>query len=119
MNRLSLSAATLAIIALLIGLYLGSGVPPNVIRWTTQSEEEIFAYDIWRGPARDGPFNRINSHSIPAYGTTDMPQHYEYRDVDIEADTAYWYYVQSVTLTGERKQLTPIYPSRPKSATIW
>lgn len=119
MSRFSAFMVALAISALLIGLYAGSSVAPNVIRWTTQSEEDIFAYDILRGPSQQGPFTRINAQSIPGQGTTDLPQHYEYRDADIEPDTVYWYYVQSITLTGERKQLTPVYPSRPKAATIW
>ena len=40
------------------------GVAPNTIRWVTQSEVEIFGYDIYRGPGQEGPFTIINPQSI-------------------------------------------------------
>ncbi|MFT6286991.1 MAG: hypothetical protein ACJAYC_003634 [Halieaceae bacterium] len=92
------------------------GLPPNVIRWVTQSEEDNFGYDIYRGLSKSGPFERINEHSILGAGTTDLPQHYKYSDASIESGMVYWYYVGSISLTGERSRLTPVYPSKSKSA---
>jgi len=108
-----------AVAALVIVLQLNPGVPPNTIRWVTQSEEENFGYDVYRGPTEQGPFTRVNSRSILGYGTTDMPQRYEYRDTTVRAGERYWYYVESVSLTGERTRITPVYPSKPKSWSLW
>jgi hypothetical protein len=93
--------------------------PANTLRWVTQSEEDNFAYDVFRGLNQQGPFTRINSRSILGAGTTDLEQHYDYSDTEIASDVVYWYYIESISLTGERKRLTPIFASRPKSASPW
>ena len=119
MKKLPLLIAAAVVAGLLFATQKWGGVPPNVIRWTTQSEEDNFGYNVYRGSEKQGPFTRINARIIPGFGTTDIPQSYEYRDTSIEPATVYWYYVQSISLTGERVQLTPVYPSKPKSRSIW
>ena len=89
---------------------------PNVVRWATASEKDNFGYDIYRGPSENGPFEQINVETIPGGGTTDIPQRYEYTDSAIQPDTVYWYYVESISLNGDRRRMTPIYPSKPKAA---
>lgn len=89
---------------------------PNTVRWATASEVDNFGFDVYRGLAEAGPFEKVNAEIIPAAGTTDMPQRYEFIDATIEADTVYWYYVESISMNGERKRISPIYPSEPKPA---
>jgi len=86
----------------------------NVIRWSTASEVDNFGYDVFRGLNEDGPFERLNAAPIPGSGTTDVPQKYEYRDETIAPNTAYYYYVESISLQGERERFTPVFRSRPK-----
>ena len=111
-------AGVLVLFLLLPGVLPWSpfSVSPNVIRWVTQSEEDIFGYDVFRGARESGPFERINAETILGVGTTDLPQRYSYSDETIEAGTVYWYYIESVSLSGERSRLTPIYASRRKYA---
>lgn len=92
-------------------------VEPNVISWGTASEHGSFGYDVFRGTSEDGPFSPVNPEVIPAAGTTDIPQRYEFIDDSIEPDTEYWYYIESISLTGERKRITPVYASKPRPAT--
>ncbi|MFK7829421.1 MAG: hypothetical protein AB8B57_06545 [Congregibacter sp.] len=94
-------------------------VRPNVIRWQTQSEVDVFAYDVYRGPSERGPFTPINPQPVLAAGTSDLPQNYRYVDASIAADTVYWYFIESISFTGQRESLTPVYPSRAKTATLW
>ncbi len=89
-------------------------VEPNVIRWSTASEKDNFGYEIYRGPTEDGPFESINAEPLQGAGTTDIPQKYTFTDDSIKAGTVYWYYVESISMDGTRKRLTPIYPSKPK-----
>lgn len=89
-------------------------VSPNVIRWVTQSEEDVFGYDVFRGASETGPFQRINAETILGVGTTDLPQRYQFSDGAIRAGTVYWYYIESVSLSGERSKLTPVYAARRK-----
>ena len=93
-----------------------SSVEPNVLRWATASEKDNFGYDVYRSLNEAGPFERINPEIIPGAGTTDLPQHYEYTDKAIEPNTVYWYYIESISLNGDRKRMTPIYPSPPKAS---
>lgn len=120
-SRFILSTALL--LALLFVLMMKPGnlfpEPANTLRWVTQSEEDNFAYDVFRGLNEQGPFTRINSRSILGAGTTDLVQHYDYTDTAIATGVVYWYYIESISLTGERKRLTPVFASRPKSASIW
>lgn len=89
-------------------------VRENAIRWSTASEVENFGYDVFRGPSEEGPFERVNDAPIPGHGTTDVPQKYEFRDTTIAANTAYWYYVESISLQGVREKFTPVFQAKPK-----
>lgn len=89
-------------------------VEPNVIRWSTASEFDNFGYEVYRGLSETGPFEKINPEIIPGAGTTDLPQSYEFVDSAIETETVYWYYIESVSMSGERKRISPIYSAEPK-----
>ncbi|MEO0436664.1 MAG: hypothetical protein AAF098_07130 [Pseudomonadota bacterium] len=114
MTRRLLGVAAL-LLALVLLMVFARNVPPNTIRWETQSEVDTFGYDIYRGTHEQGPFERINPASVPASGTTDLPQRYKYIDTTVEWNVKYWYYIETITLTGKRERLTPVYPARPKS----
>lgn len=117
------AASLVLLLALLVALQMKPwGLfpePGNTLRWVTQSEEDNFGYDVFRSLNEQGPFTRINSRSILGAGTTDMPQHYDYTDTAIATGVVYWYYVEGISLTAERTRLTPVFASRPKSASIW
>jgi hypothetical protein len=86
----------------------------NRIRWSTASEVDNFGYDIFRGLAKEGPFEKVNAKPVLGKGTTDEPQAYEYYDASIEQGVAYWYYVESISIQGEREIFTPIFQAKPK-----
>jgi hypothetical protein len=90
---------------------------PNMVRWGTASEKDNFGFEVYRGLSESGPFEKINPEVIAAAGTTDLPQKYEFSDSSIEADTVYWYYIESISMSGERKRISPIYSSKPKPAS--
>jgi hypothetical protein len=92
----------------------GAGLT-NTIRWKTASEVENFGYDVYRAEDEQGPFVRITDLPIPGYGTTDVPQSYEYSDEAISPNQAYYYYVESISMGGKRDRFTPVYRSQPKS----
>ena len=91
-------------------------IDPNILRWATASEKDNFGYEVYRGLSKKGPFKKINLDIIEGAGTTDIPQRYHFSDADIEPDTVYWYYIESILLTGERKRVTPKYAAAPKEA---
>lgn len=86
----------------------------NTVRWTTASEVSNFGYDIYRAASESGPFVRITEEPVLGAGTTDVPQEYSFQDDEIEPCTTYWYYVESISLDGEREIFTPVGKTSPK-----
>jgi hypothetical protein len=86
----------------------------NTVRWSTASEVDNFGYDVYRATSADGPFERLTRDPIPGAGTTDLPQRYSYVDDSIDPHQAYYYYVESISLSGERERFTPVIRAKPK-----
>jgi hypothetical protein len=88
----------------------------NMIKWSTASEVDNFGYDVFRGDKEEGPFTRLNAKIIAGAGTVDEPRYYQYVDETIQAGREYWYYVESVSLSGVREKFTPVFKSKRKAA---
>ncbi|MEM7482163.1 MAG: hypothetical protein AAF481_13385 [Acidobacteriota bacterium] len=86
----------------------------NRIAWRTASEVDNFGYDIYRAESPDGPFERITEQPLEGAGTTDLPSSYEYFDETIEYGKEYFYYVESISMNGERQPFTPVSRAAPK-----
>ena len=86
----------------------------NVIRWATASEVDNFGYDVYRSEREEGPFERITSDPITGAGTTDEPSEYHYEDRTIDPHKRYYYYVESISMHGDRQRFTPVYGAKPK-----
>ena len=98
----------------------GASVPPvveqysNTLRWTTASEVNNFGFDVYRSTSEDGPFERITVELIAGAGTIDEPQKYVYVDTTIDPTKAYFYYVESISLSSVRERFSPIISIGPK-----
>lgn len=80
----------------------------KTIRWATASEVDNFGYDVYRGESADGPFTRLNAEPIAGAGTTDEPSYYTYVDQGLDPGKDYYYYVESISMHGQREIFTPI-----------
>ena len=87
----------------------------NKIKWQTASELNNFGFDVFRGENEEGPFTKVNENTIAGAGSVDTPSQYEFIDDTIEAEKVYWYYVESVSMSGKREKFTPTFQSRAKS----
>lgn len=92
------------------------GTLQNVIRWSTASEVDNFGFDVYRAEHEEGPFTRITQQPVPGAGTSDEPAQYEYADESIKPDTQYYYYVESISMSGMREKFTPTAKAPIKSA---
>jgi hypothetical protein len=111
------------IAALITGLIFSSDAPAeedvgisNRIKWVTASELNNFGFDVFRGDSEEGSFVRVNENTIAGAGSSDTPNQYEFVDDSIAAETVYWYYVESISMSGEREKFTPTFLSKAKSA---
>jgi len=86
----------------------------NTIRWTTASEVDNYGFEVYRADSEEGPYASLNPTPIPGAGTSDLPREYEYVDETIEPDAVYYYYVESISMSGERETITPVIRSLPK-----
>jgi len=87
------------------------------LRWKTASEVDNFGFDVYRGRSEEGPFERLTTTPIAAAGTTDEPQQYSFEDVTIEPGVVYWYYVESIAMSGVRERFTPVFAAKPKGVS--
>jgi len=86
----------------------------NTVRWSTASESDNFGFDVYRSEHADGPFERITVQPETGAGTTDLRQRYWFEDRGIKPGTVYFYYVESISLDGRRKRLTPVMKAQAK-----
>ena len=86
----------------------------NAVKWTTASELDNFGFDVYRSESPDGPFERINPETIEGGGTTDEPRSYRYVDDTIDPHKTYYYYVESISMSGVREKFTPTGKAPPK-----
>jgi hypothetical protein len=86
----------------------------NTLRWSTASEVDNFGFDIYRSNEEEGPFKRINETPILGAGTSDLPSKYSYEDKTIDPRRGYYYYVESISMSGDREPFTPVIRAKPK-----
>lgn len=70
-----------------------AGDPRIRLSWTTKSEDDAEGFWVYRCPTAD-KFSCVlinEKDPVPAKGTTSDPQDYVYYDLDVQADTDYWY----------------------------
>jgi hypothetical protein len=81
----------------------------NTARWSTASEQNSFAFDVYRGDTEKGDFAKINKDPILGAGTTDETHKYQYRDDTIDPCKDYYYYVESTSTQGAHEKFTPTF----------
>ena len=86
----------------------------NKVKWVTASELNNFGFDVMRGDSEEGPFTKVNEHTITGAGSSDTPSHYKFVDEAIEEGKIYWYYVESISMSGQREKFTPTFQSKPR-----
>jgi hypothetical protein len=86
----------------------------NTARWSTASEQDSFAFDVYRGDTEKGEFTKLTKDPILGAGTTDETHKYEYRDDTIDPCKDYYYYVESTSTKGVHEKFTPTFHASAK-----
>ncbi len=85
-----------------------------LVCWTTQTETENLGWNIYRSTQENGfeqnNYLQINADLIGGMGTVTAPTEYQYFDeYPILENTLYWYWLQSVSFSGELEMFGPVY----------
>ena len=95
-----------------------------VIKWTTESERDNAGFNILRSQSRQGPFVRINAELIAGTGTASERQTYTWTDTTAKPNVAYYYRLEDISFSGDRRRLATLrlrghVSARGKLTTTW
>jgi len=85
----------------------------NRLHWTTASEQDSFAFEVFRSDSEAGEAVRITATPILAAGTTDETHRYEYRDTAVDPQRSYWYSVDLIHTDGSRERIISAWKAEP------
>ena len=70
------------------------------LNWTTQSENNLLGYNIYRSKVENYQSSIILNQSLVNPTNTSLFQYYSYTDKNVELGNTYYYWLQSVELNG-------------------
>ncbi len=78
-----------------------------LLEWTTASEKGLVGWNVYRGEGPTGPFSRLNSVAIPAFGDGAAETGYIFIDDSPRPGKRYYYRIEGFTGLGlaERSQV--------------
>ncbi len=80
------------------------------LNWVTESESEMMGYQVYRAPEDNFAVTQIVSNLIPAQNTSTQTQ-YSYTDTDIETNSMYYYWIESIDNAGMARYYGPVMVS--------
>lgn len=72
------------------------------VRWAVSKEGNVYGYSVYRSTDRAGPYVRVGEPVIPV-----ASGNYEFTDTSAEPGAEYYYFVDAVSVRGQRVRLTP------------
>jgi hypothetical protein len=96
----------------LLDLRADPGPDGVAIQWTTDSETDLYGWNLYRSPRSGGGFRRLNGVLIPAAGSDREAATYTFLDASPTGRKAY-YYLEAVTVDGftEPTHVIGAYPA--------
>ena len=79
-----------------------------VVRWTTASEMENAGFYVLRRRDSASDFVQVSPTLIPGAGTTAERQTYTYQDTAAQRNVPYYYRLEEVSLSGERRAVATV-----------
>ncbi|MBX7244494.1 MAG: hypothetical protein K1X53_03290 [Candidatus Sumerlaeaceae bacterium] len=70
------------------------------VRWRTETQEDNYGFNIYRGRHADGPYVKVNKSIIPGEGTTNIPKDYCFAESPLPRGETFYYYIEHVTNKG-------------------
>ena len=79
-----------------------------ILKWTTESEVNNAGFYVYRSETRTGEFKVVNLTMIQGAGTTSEKHTYTWTDTTAKPNTVYYYRIEDVSHSGDRKQLATV-----------
>ncbi len=79
-----------------------------VVNWTTASEMDNAGFYVLRSGQSGSGFVCVSPALIPGAGTTSERQSYTYRDTTAQRNVPYYYRLEEVSLSGERRAVATV-----------
>jgi hypothetical protein len=70
------------------------------LSWSTEDEQRLAGWNIYRGNGPLGPFSRLNPYLVPAGGMEGRPMSYVFVDSSAQPGRKYYYQLEGVTFEG-------------------
>ncbi len=83
--------------------------------WKTQAQQDVYGFNVFIGPRREGPWSQANVQIIPGYGTRDRVTDYCFQVPNLIRGQSYWVQVQALTSTGQTDVMVPSTEVRVKT----
>jgi hypothetical protein len=74
--------------------------PSLQLEWTTASEKGLLGWNVRRGDSPEGPFVRLNSVAVPAFGDSGSEIGYVFVDESLRPGRRYYYLLEGLTSLG-------------------
>ncbi len=71
-----------------------------LLSWSTESEDRLAGWHVYRGASPLGPFTRITPWLLPGAGDASQPSSYLFMDSSAEPGRRHYYQVEGMTLDG-------------------
>lgn len=99
-----------AVLALLLAVggawLLFADLAPVVLTWETASEVGAAGFNVYRSPAGEDDFTKVNETLIPTQGDEMVGASYRFEDPNVKPGVRYRYRIEEVELDGT----TTLYP---------
>lgn len=90
----------------------GAGPARLTLTWSTATEAAVYGFLVLRAEAEAGPFRPVSEEPVPGAGDSDVLRHYRFDDTGVACGKTYFYTLESVSLTGERRRQGAIVSKR-------
>lgn len=79
------------------------------LRWETTSEQHNAGFNLYRATQADGPRTQVNEDLIPSAAPgSGEDSAYEYADAPLKGSQVYYYWLESVSISGETALYGPV-----------
>ncbi len=90
----------------------GAGPARLTLTWSTATEAAVYGFLVLRAETEAGPFRPVSEEPVPGAGDSDVLRHYRFDDTAVACGRTYFYTLESVSLTGERRRKGAIVSKR-------